>query len=141
MSATLDNFVLAQQQLSSVKNRLDRRISAVLDYLLAQDLTTVPSVHSIAILLNLSQSRLRSIFREHAGMPLSRYIKLLRLCQGRMLLQETMLTVKEVMAQVGLADHSHFSRDYKKQFGESPSDTRNRAVHLRLVRSFSPHNS
>jgi AraC-like DNA-binding protein len=27
------------------------------------------------------------------------------------------------MAQVGLDDHSHFSRDYKKQFGESPSET------------------
>ena len=53
-----------------------------------------------------------------------RYLKHARLDRARQLLQETQLAVKQVSIEVGIFDHSHFARDYKKEFGESPSDTR-----------------
>jgi AraC-like DNA-binding protein len=42
-----------------------------------------------------------------------------------------MLSVKQVMVKVGLADHSHFARDYKREFGESPSETRRHSIELK----------
>jgi transcriptional regulator GlxA family with amidase domain len=133
-------FPASQKQSSSPSNPLDSRVSAVLDYLSGQALTTVPSADLIASSLNLSQSRLRSIFKKHAGISFARYVKLVRLHQARSLLQQTTLSVKQVMTHVGLADHSHFARDYKTLFGESPSNTRDFGMQTKLARSFPPRN-
>jgi len=46
-------------------------------------------------------------------------------------LAETNLRVKEVMHKVGINDLSHFVRDYKKVFGESPSETQHRSKQIR----------
>jgi AraC-like DNA-binding protein len=110
--------------LSTSMNEFDSRVSDVLSYLSDQDPRHVPDVSLISASLNLSPSRLRSIFKGHTGVSFCRYIKYLRLYRAHQLLRQTLLTVKEVMAQVGLDDHSHFARDYKKTFGESPSETR-----------------
>jgi transcriptional regulator GlxA family with amidase domain len=128
MSATrkIPNIGVPQQGLLAITNQKDQRISAVLDYLAIQELAQIPSVDSIAVSINLSLSRLRSIFKEQTGMSIACYVKQLRLQRAHILLQQSLLTVKQVMAQVGVDDHSHFSRDYKKQFGESPSQTRSR---------------
>jgi transcriptional regulator GlxA family with amidase domain len=44
--------------------------------------------------------------------------------KSKELLETTFLSVKEIMVAVGFADLSHFVRDYKQQFGETPSQTR-----------------
>jgi AraC-like DNA-binding protein len=129
---------LHKQVLSAI-NRTDHRISIVLDYLSAQEPARIPTIGSLAVSLNLSPSRLRSIFRTHSGIPLSRYIKHLRLHRGRMLLQQTLLTVKQVIAEIGLVDHSHFARDYKRLFGESPSVTRRGQAQVNTALALSRH--
>ena len=110
----------------------DPRIAAVLDYLSIQSPMPVASLESIAISLNLSPSRLRSIFVDHTGTSFCRYMKHLRMHRARKLLQETMLSVKQVRIEAGLADHSHFARDYKREFGESPTDTRRFSSELKV---------
>ncbi len=40
--------------------------------------------------------------------------------QARKLLEETFLSVKQIMSAVGLKDESHFTRDFKKAYGLSP---------------------
>jgi AraC family transcriptional regulator, carnitine catabolism transcriptional activator len=123
-------------------NQGDARVSAVLGYLSNQDLQCPPPIILIAGSLNLSLSRLRSIFKKHTGMPLGRYLKYLRLQRAHELLRQTQLTVKEVMVQVGLTDHSHFARDYKKEFGESPSETRCSSDPVKAMRQLSaPQNN
>lgn len=52
------------------------------------------------------------------------YVRLVRLRQARHLMLQSFLTVKEVMAQSGFSDVSHFVREYKRAYGVTPSQTR-----------------
>jgi AraC-like DNA-binding protein len=60
----------------------------------------------------------------------------LRLETARRLLATEYLTLKQVMARVGLSDVTHFNRDFRKVYGLSPCDYRDRhcqVVPARLV--------
>lgn len=74
--------------------------------------------------VNLSPSRFAHIFGEATGLPPARYLQALRLERARLLLERTFLSVKEVMAQVGYSDPSHFSRDFNRHHGTPPSRVR-----------------
>jgi len=81
-------------------------------------------INEIAARLHISSSYLRHLFKNEVGMAPTHYIKVLRLSKAKELLENTFLSVKEVMAEVGFSDLSHFVRDYKQQYGETPSQTR-----------------
>jgi transcriptional regulator GlxA family with amidase domain len=76
---------------------------------------------NLAAKLRISPSRLRQLFAAGLGAGPKTYIHQLRLSRARSLLQNSTLSVKEVMAAVGFNDPSHFSRDFKKNFGVSPT--------------------
>jgi AraC family transcriptional regulator of arabinose operon len=82
----------------------------------------------LAQALNLSRSRFAHLFRQHTGSSPARYVRDRRLERAAMLLETTFLSVKEVMAAVGLNDPSHFSRDFHKAFGASPREWRKRVA-------------
>jgi transcriptional regulator GlxA family with amidase domain len=105
------------------QNVPDRRVLRALD-LLAQNRSRPDlAISEIAMVVNVSESRLRHLFQQHVGVSPIQALKLLRLLSARVLLSRSFLEVKEVMAAVGLSDPSHFTRDYKRIFGESPSET------------------
>ncbi|HEV3039916.1 MAG TPA: helix-turn-helix transcriptional regulator [Candidatus Angelobacter sp.] len=122
--AELSISALPQAPATPRPNPNESRVSAVLSHIVEQNLANIPSIASIAGSLDISASRLRRIFKQKTGVSFGRYIKVVRLQRARKLLQETRLSVKQVRIEVGLLDHSHFARDYKKEFGESPSETR-----------------
>jgi transcriptional regulator GlxA family with amidase domain len=122
--AEVHNSAPQKRPSRSIDGHNEWRVSAVLSRIAEQKLASVSNIASIAISLNISSSRLRRIFKQKTGLPFGRYLKILRLRQARRLLQETHLSVKQVRIEVGLFDHSHFARDYKREFGESPSETR-----------------
>ena len=53
-----------------------------------------------------------------------RYLHERRLKRARVLLERTFLTVKQVMAHVGINDPSHFARDFRRLHGVAPSQLR-----------------
>lgn len=124
---------LLQKSSNPGENHDDRRISTVLSHLAQQSLAHVSSLKSMAESFSISSSRLRRIFKQKTGIPFGKYLKIVRLRKARQLLQETNLSVKQVRIEVGLFDHSHFARDYKKQFGESPTGTRRARAHAKTV--------
>ena len=75
----------------------------------------------LAEAVNLSPSRLSQLFKRETGMPPARYLRLLRMERARELLETTHLSVKQVMARVGVTDESHFVRDFKKTCGLTPA--------------------
>jgi AraC family transcriptional regulator, arabinose operon regulatory protein len=77
---------------------------------------------------NLSRSRFAHLFRLHTGVPPGKYLRDVRFARARTLLETTFLSIKEVMAEVGFHDPSHFSRDFQAAFGVSPSQWRKRVV-------------
>jgi transcriptional regulator GlxA family with amidase domain len=81
----------------------------------------------LAAKMNLSPSRFSHLFRSECGCAPGAYVRSLRLERARALLAETNLSVKQVMSVVGMSDPSHFVRDFKRKFGESPTVWRSRA--------------
>ncbi|HEX8147808.1 MAG TPA: AraC family transcriptional regulator [Pyrinomonadaceae bacterium] len=80
----------------------------------------------LAAMVNLSPSRLHQLFKEETGVPPARYLRRLRMRRAKELLETTHLSVKQVMAVVGLSDESHFVRDFKKTCGLTPARYRER---------------
>jgi AraC-like DNA-binding protein len=80
----------------------------------------------LARFVNLSPSRLHQLFKDETGLPPAKYLRLLRLEQAKELLETSYLSVKEVMARVGLTDESHFVRDFKRRYGCTPARYRER---------------
>jgi AraC family transcriptional regulator, arabinose operon regulatory protein len=102
---------------------MDRRVAHILA-VLNQHLATPLTVASLAAEVNLSPSRFAHLFRAEVGTSPARYLHAARLVRARVLLERTFLTVKEVMALVGCNDASHFSRDFRRFHGTSPSALR-----------------
>jgi len=102
----------------------DSRILVALNYISKTPPSKILALPLLAASFNLSSSYFRQIFKRDVGLSFAQHLKALRLQQARKLLQTSGSTVKQAMLEVGLMDHSHFARDYKRAFGESPSQTR-----------------
>ena len=102
---------------------MDRRIEWALAQM-EQRLSEPLTVATLAAEVNLSASRFAHLFQEQTGASPGRYLQALRMSRGRLLLERTFLSVKEVMVLVGCNDPSHFSRDFKRLHGVSPSECR-----------------
>lgn len=96
------------------------------------------SCDEIAKLVNISPSRLRHMFKAETGRSLARHLKVIRIEKAKELLETTFLSVKEVMAKVGMSDESHFVRDFKKECGMTPSQYRVVSSVARCARLNSP---
>lgn len=84
------------------------------------------TVSRLADAMNLSESRLRTLFKQAAGVPLGNYIRNYRLTQAMSLLRNTGLSVADVAEQSGFGSLPAFSRAFKNQTGQTPLDYRHR---------------
>lgn len=100
-----------------------KRIDVIIAYM-ETDLRLSVTPDKVASLVNLSPSRLRHLFREETGMSLRRYQKQLRMQKARKLLEDSFLSVKEVMVQTGISDRNVFTRSFRETFGNSPTEYR-----------------
>lgn len=81
----------------------------------------------IAREVNLSQSRLRHLFKSETGLTPVQYCKWVRMNEARHLAAGTFLSVKEILAKLGVVDESHFLRDFKKLHGLTITQYRERS--------------
>ena len=98
---------------------MDRRVENVITFIHShfhQDIT----LHEMAQSVNLSTWWLCHIFKIEMGMPPERYLKLHRIQKARELLETSFLSVKQIMAIIGLKDESSFVRSFKKIYGVPP---------------------
>jgi AraC family transcriptional regulator, arabinose operon regulatory protein len=82
------------------------------------------TLSELAAGVNLSPSRFGHLFTHDVGTSPARYLRMRRLDHARVLLETTFLTVKEVMARVGLNDASHFTRYFRQCHGLPPRQWR-----------------
>jgi AraC-like DNA-binding protein len=82
------------------------------------------SIAKLAASVNLSASRFAHLFQREVGTSPARYVRALRMLRARALLEQTFLSVKQVMARVGCNDQSHFSRDFRRVHGVTPRSCR-----------------
>ena len=91
--------------------------------LLSEDLSQPIYSEEIARKLGLSVRTLHDVVRRYRGMSLHRYLRLRRLWLVRQRLLAGADSVKAVALAFGFWHLSDFSRSYREQFGESPSQT------------------
>src|ERR1700730_2547271 len=82
------------------------------------------SLNDLARSANLSRSRMSYLFKTQTGMSPGLYLKTLRLKKACELLETTSISIKEVRANVGMQDQSHFIREFKRVYGVTPSQYR-----------------
>ncbi len=73
----------------------------------------------------LSYSRMRHLFRSQLGITPIKLLNQLRMNEAKKRLETTLLSVKEIMVSVGVADASNFTHLFKKAFGATPTQVRN----------------
>jgi AraC-like DNA-binding protein len=100
---------------------LDERLSSLLHALKQQtyELSSF-SPQQIAALLQLSESRLRHIFKQHFGLPMQRYL----LWQRLLVAIEGItcgISLTQAAHEAGFADAAHLARTFRATFGITPS--------------------
>jgi AraC-like DNA-binding protein len=87
-------------------------------------------ISGLCAALSVSERTLRKAFHRIHGLPPCRHLRMLRLEQARRALIATdshLTTVTEIATCFGFAELGRFSVEYRKVFGESPSQTLHRA--------------
>ena len=118
--------VLEDIQPRHMHTDMDTRIAGVIAVMEERMGRPLP-LRELAASAKLSPSQMTRLFSEHTGTTPARYLHWLRLTRARVLLERTGLTVSQVMARVGLNDPSHFSRDFRRVHGVTPTHLRDRA--------------
>ena len=111
---------------------------------LRQNLSEPPTIASLCTAMGTSKRTLHEAFREHLDATPKAYLKVLRLKAARRdLLQGALgLRVTDVALAYGFLHFGWFSQDYRRLFGETPSQTLRRApARRRTGTSHRPWNS
>ncbi|NIK68085.1 MULTISPECIES: helix-turn-helix domain-containing protein [unclassified Paenibacillus] len=80
------------------------------------------TVSDIVNAVSLERSYLFRLFKEAAGMSVSRYLTAYRIERARELLESSVLSVKSVAYSVGYKDQLYFSKVFKKATSYTPSE-------------------
>ncbi|MBQ8551442.1 MAG: AraC family transcriptional regulator [Clostridia bacterium] len=84
------------------------------------------TVEQIADEVHIDRQYLRNLFVKYTGMPTKRYLDCYRMEKAAKLLAIKDISVGMVASSVGYTDQLSFSKAFKKHFGVSPSESRNR---------------
>ena len=88
------------------------------------DLARPWTVSEMAAVVGVSDAQLRRMSVAALGASPRQLLCNLRLTAAAVLLHDPGIRVKEIQARVGIADASHFCRDFRDLFGVSPSEYR-----------------
>ena len=82
------------------------------------------SLEEIAIEFDLSESRLRALFKSQVGMAPTQYVKKLKMDEAARMLRDSYRRVTDIRTRLRINDYSHFVRDFKKAHGMTPTQYR-----------------
>jgi len=83
-------------------------------------------VQKIAEIFKFSPNYINDIFKQHAGISIPKYLTSVRMEASKKLLAETDIPINDIALDVGYTRVNYFSRVFKKEFGTSPIEYRNK---------------
>lgn len=118
-----------EHQRSYVPNGQFRLIDPAVEKLHAEFTHNEISVCELAALCNVSEAYFRRLFLEKFGISPKEHIIHLRIGYAKQLLESKQFSVSEVAALCGYAEPCHFSREFTKRVGISPSEYKSQTSH------------
>jgi len=101
----------------------DQRVARALA-VIRQTLPGEVTVPALATAVGLNHTDLEKRFRQHLGTTPVNMILRLRVEYGRMLLRTSGASIAEIAHAAGFSDNAHFSRTFRRFYGQSPTDFR-----------------
>lgn len=117
---------VGEEQTASAQTRLGLRnpiLSRVIN-LIEQNIESPLTMGEIAGIAGLSVRQVERLFLRHVGLSPMKYYRRMRLDRARRLLSMTDMSVTEVAFATGHESASHFSKQYRHEFGTSPHQHR-----------------
>lgn len=82
------------------------------------------TLEDMAFKVDLSESRMRALFKSQVGLPPTQYLIKLRVDEAAKELRDTYKRVTEIAADLGFDSDSYFTRAFKKALGMTPTQYR-----------------
>ena len=83
------------------------------------------TLEELARAVHSSPYHLSRVFQQHAGLPIHRYLTLLRLRASLEHLAGGQEDLTALALDLGFSSHSHFTDTFRREFGCAPSEVRN----------------
>lgn len=99
---------------------MDRRIELIISKI-KKDTAAPWDTRTLAIMVNLSPSRFRHLFKQETGTTPAQYLKDFRLSKAERMLRTTFLSIKQILKQVGITSNAHFVYDFRRKYGTTPT--------------------
>jgi len=103
---------------------INNKVIDFLDYI-EKNYATV-TLASMAEAFNYNESYLSKLIKKHTGQQLSKIISGKKMENAILMLQNTELTINEIAEKVGYSSYSHFYKNFKSCYQETPNEYRER---------------
>ena len=123
---TIDGWIAAAVKTSTMRGRNASRLVQQAEALALANLDEPLHISALCQVIGVSERTLRKAFLRLHGIPPCRHLRMLRLSSARRALLSAdgrLVNVTEIAMSFGFAELGRFSVEYKKAFGESPSQT------------------
>lgn len=117
-----------EQRKGEIENKHSFIIGSIMDYINQEYADPSLSLKSIAGEFKISSGYLGQIFKEETQQSVAQYIHDLRLEKVLQLLKNTNISVKEIVYKVGYSNEANFYKIFKKQFGITPNEYRQKFI-------------
>jgi AraC-like DNA-binding protein len=132
---TIDRWIVTQVETSSIRTRKAGQLVRQAETLALANVDEPLHVSALCKTMGISERTLRKAFHTVHGTPPCRHFRMLRLSNARRALlsaDSALAKVTEIALSFGFAELGRFSVEYKKAFGESPSQTLYRSSQDRI---------
>ena len=115
------------ERLISSSRMSDYYIKEAINYI-EQNFQNNITIEDIAKVCGINRSYFGKIFRRSTGRSPQEFLMNYRMIKAAELLKLTSLSIADISSAVGYENQLHFSRAFKKKYGISPRECRNRNV-------------
>ena len=95
---------------------------------LASRMSEAITLEDVGTAVNASPFNFARIFQQQTGLPIHRYLTLLRLRAALERIADPRTDLTKIALDLGFSSHSHFTNVFRREFGETPSAVRQRAT-------------
>jgi AraC-like DNA-binding protein len=104
----------------SLINKTDIKNLFAIQAAILADLSTPPKLNILAKMANMSETKMKLLFKQIFGDTIYNYYQKFRMEEAAFLLKHGGSTVSEVGYQLGFSNLSHFSKLFQKHYGNTP---------------------